>query len=308
MKQLILLFLFTSSLLLAKGDIHLYSLSNVDFKVNPNKIESTLQKSGFVIAKNTEMTGPFKKQFAKTKYQIFSLLTIYHPKHSIDLLKKSAISGLFTPFTIGIYQEKDDKSLHLAFLTAKAQADILNYQRTNPLQTKIEKEIIAALSSAYPNMKHSYSKSVLEKEGNLITSYTKTLEKDDDWEEIKEEVELLIEENLKPAGFIMANYTDINYDLTEEEEEVESDYHYYGAYSICKLEVIYTVALTNPEASAFAPCTMIVYQNKKENKVVIAYPSVYNWIRSSKITSEPAKKALYKAQKAFETLLKEASE
>lgn len=157
-------------------------------------------------------------------------------------------------------------------------------------------------------MKHSYSKSVLEKEGNLITSYTKTLEKDDDWEEIKEEVELLIEENLKPAGFIMANYTDINYDLTEEEEEVESDYHYYGAYSICKLEVIYTVALTNPEASAFAPCTMIVYQNKKENKVVIAYPSVYNWIRSSKITSEPAKKALYKAQKAFETLLKEASE
>ena len=85
------------------------------------------------------MTQPFLKQFKKTKYKIFSLLTLYHPKYSIELIKKNPSAGMFTPMTIGIYQQKDEQTLHIAFLTAKAQADILGYKRTHPLQLKIEK-------------------------------------------------------------------------------------------------------------------------------------------------------------------------
>ena len=109
------------------------------------------------------------------------------------------------------------------------------------------------------------------------------------------------------CGFIVAASADYNEVLTKG-DRAESPFQFFRTYSICKLEVIYTVARSRPEASAFAPCTTMVYQEKGSNKVVIGFPSVYNWMSSAKIEDKESKAVLIKAQTAFEQILGEATE
>ena len=54
------------------------------------------------------------------------------------------------------------------------------------------------------------------------------------------------------------------------------DYIFYNIYSLCKLKVIYNVAIDYPEAGAFAPCSMAIYQKKGSDKMVIVFPNVHN--------------------------------
>jgi uncharacterized protein (DUF302 family) len=106
---------------------------------------------------------------------------------------------------------------------------------------------------------------------------------------------------LIPAMFINAGFNDLNYDM---EESGYEGYTFYDVYSICYLEVIYTVAKTHPEAGAFAPCSMYMYQKKGTNTMEIGFPSVYNWISSLAIEDKASHDILLMAQKKMEDILK----
>lgn len=100
----------------------------------------------------------------------------------------------------------------------------------------------------------------------------------------------------------MPSFLDLNKELTKE-GTVESPYDFYDTYSVCKLKVIYTVAKSRPEASAFAPCTTMVYKKKDEDKIVVGFPAVYNWLSSAKIKDKEAEAVIMKAQTDFESIL-----
>jgi uncharacterized protein (DUF302 family) len=105
----------------------------------------------------------------------------------------------------------------------------------------------------------------------------------------------------------MPSFLDFNEEMTQE-GKVDSPYNFYDTYSICKLKVIYTVAQSRPAASAFAPCTTIVYKKKGEDKIILAFPAVYNWLSSADIDDKEAKAILMKAQEDFEAILKDTTE
>jgi uncharacterized protein (DUF302 family) len=88
----------------------------------------------------------------------------------------------------------------------------------------------------------------------------------------------------------------------------KSQYEFFQTYSICKLPVIYTVSKSKPEAGAFAPCSLVMYKKKSEDKIIIAFPNVHNWMSSAKVKSKDATDILLKAQKQFESILAEAIE
>ena len=117
---------------------------------------------------------------------------------------------------------------------------------------------------------------------------------------------MMIEDGLKPAGFVMSNFTDYQFMLTDKGQV--SPFDFYDTYSICKLKVIYTVAQTRPEAAAFAPCTLMVYKKKDTDEIVMGFPAVYNWMSSAKVSNPEAKEVLKQAQKDFEEVLKSATE
>jgi len=52
----------------------------------------------------------------------------------------------------------------------------------------------------------------------------------------------------------------------------------------------------------------MVYKKKGEDKVVIGFPAVYNWMSSAKVQDTEAKAVLMKAQKDFESILKSVTE
>ncbi len=306
-KKIVLVLLFVTTNILAQGDIKIFSVANDPKSDLPTVIEKTLEADGFYISANTEMTGPFNIQFKQSDYDVFNLLTVFHLKLSEALVKKYPDAGIFVPMGVGIYQAKGDKQLHVSILTPEAQAKILGQKTVDPLLVSIQKEMVASLKKAMPKATVSVSnENALPAEGPLVSRFE--LEVDaDDWADAKDELQMTIEDGFKPMGFVMSNYTEYNYILTEEDTK-ESPFDFYDTYSICKLKVIYNVAKTRPEAAAFAPCTMMVYKKKGDDKIVMGFPGVYNWMSSAHVQDKKAKEVLMKAQTDFEQILRDATE
>ena len=85
------------------------------------------------------MNGPFKKQFEKSSFDTYNLLTAYHKDLSVKLVAKNALSGIFVPFSASIYQKTGEKSLHISFLSAKALTKIVG--DNSELYKELEKKI-----------------------------------------------------------------------------------------------------------------------------------------------------------------------
>lgn len=288
----------------AQGDLHLFTVDNKDGKITPMMVEEAFTKNGYTLGINSEMNLPFMKQFKQTSFKVFTLLTVYHTELSKELVKKYPQAGVFVPMGVGIYQNLDETTLHITILTAEAQGKILGSDTV--ILKKIEEDSLKAITSAFPQAKHTISYESLPEERTLVTRYEMDLD-GEDWEEMKEEFEMNLEAGFEPFGFVMPGFIDYNEELTSE-GTVESPYDFYDTYSICKLKVIYTVAQTRPEASAFAPCTTMVYKKKDEDKIVVGFPAVYNWMSSAKVEDKEAQKVLLKAQKDFESILKDITE
>jgi len=287
----------------AQGDLHEFSCPNPEGKVTASMIEKALEANGFVISGNSEMTHPFQIQFGESDFSAFNLLTVYHAKHSAALVKNHPDGGIFVPMSLGIYQRKGEKTLHVAVLTSQGQAKIAGF---NALEFgEMEKVIVATLTKILPKMTHTITQTSLPAQGKLLTRFVHATQ-DQEWKKEKENVEMMIEDGLKPAGFTLSNFTDYQFVLTD--KGGTSPFDFYDTYSICKLKVIYTVAKTHPEAAAFAPCTLMVYKKKDANEIVMGFPSVYSWLSSAQVNDAEGKAVLLQAQKDFEAVLQEASE
>ncbi len=306
-KKIVMVLLLVTTNILAQGDIKIFSVANDPKSDLPAVIEKTLEADGFYISANTEMNEPFKIQFQQSDYEVFHLLTVFHLKLSEALVKKYPDAGIFVPMGVGIYQAKGDKQLHVSILTPEAQSKILGLKTVDPLLVSIQKEMVTSLKKAMPEATVSVSdENALPAEGPLVSRFE--LEVDvDDWADAKDELQMTIEDGFKPMGFVMSNYTEYNYILTEE-GTTESPFDFYDTYSICKLKVIYNVAKTRPEAAAFAPCTMMLYKKKGDDKIVMGFPGVYNWMSSAHVQDKKAKEVLMKAQTDFEQILRDATE
>lgn len=296
----ILLVTFLAGLLsLFSGDLHLINIPNADGKVTPAMVEKALDQNGFFISANTEMNGPFKIQFQQSDFAVFNLLTAYHKQHAPALVKAHPDAGIFVPMGFGIYQKQGDKNLHVSLLTAKAMEKIAGFKAKE--FTLIEADALKILKKAFPNAKVTLSETSLPASGPLLSRFVKESSAES-WSSDKESTEMMIEDGLKPAGFVMSNFTDFNSPMSE--NGAISPFDFYDTYSICKLKVIYTVAKTRPEAAAFAPCSLMVYKKKGANEIVMGFPGVYNWMSSARVSDPEAKTVLMQAQKDFEAVLK----
>lgn len=301
--RVIMIALLSVVWLSANEDFIVYKVDNSAGKITPKTIESVLRQEGYAVLVNRDMNGPFKKQFQKTTFDTYNLLTAYHKKHNAALVIHDPKGGIFTPFSLAIYQKKGEKFLHVSFLSAKVQSKILgkNEKYFKTIEEANKKTLLKALPGAVVE-KLSYKPIPSEKK--LITSFVVEVD-DDEADDNKDELEMVIDSGLKPIGFIKAGFNAYDVDLDEAKNE---DYDFYDTYSLCKLKVIYNVAITHPEAGAFAPCTMAVYHKVGSGKTVIAFPNVYNWISSLALKDKTLIGILEKAQQDMVALLKSAIE
>jgi len=291
---------FSISTLYAKGDLHLFDVNNKDKSITTKQIEKAFVDAGFGIGVNSNMNKPYMIQFKQTDYSIYTLLTVYDKKLSFELAKSHPEYGIFLPMSMAIYQSKKEDTLHLSVLTSQAQSKILGFNDKR-LKT-IEDKVLKAINKAMPKAKHTLSKEALKTKKPLVTKYVFDLDGEDS-EESMENLLMSIDNGLEVYGFVVPSKLDAMPNLGK-----DSQYEFFQTYSICKLPVIYTVSKTTPEAGAFAPCSLAMYKKKSEDKIVIAFPNVYNWMSSARVQDKDAMKILLKTQKQFEAILAEAIE
>jgi uncharacterized protein (DUF302 family) len=285
-----------------KTDVRVWQSDNRDGKITPKTVEEAFQKAGFVIAANNDMNFPFKRDFKKTHMDVYNLMVVFRKDTALALAEKYPDIGLFTPISMSIYTPKGEKTISVATLRPEVMAEMMNIPIDNPEIIKLGKKIEEALQSAMPKGKFvelPYTSKKSDKE--VITRITMEQE-GDDWEDAKDDFETAFEEKLAPNGFVMAGFTDLNYDFDEHDKDW---YLFYDVYSICKISVIYEVSKLHPEAGAFAPCSAYKYQKKGEKTIHMAFPNVYKWIASLDITDKVSLDVLIDAQKRFEKMLEE---
>lgn len=303
----ILLLLVAAISLYAQGDIRIYSIANDPKSDLPAKVVSALQANGFTIAADTDMIKPFMIQFQQSDFDIFHLLTAFETDLSRKLVVTYPDAGVFVPMGFGIYQAKGEKQLHVAMLTAEAQAKIIGLENVDPLLVSIEKAAMNAIEKAMPGAAVSIDKeNALPATGPLVSRYTMEVD-EDEAEDAKEELAMGIQGGLSPKGFVLSNTLDFEMVISDD-ESIEDPFDFYDSYSICKLKVIYTVAKSRPQAAAFAPCTMMMYKKKGDENIVIGFPGVYNWMSSARVKDPAAQAELMKAQNDFETMLNDLTE
>jgi len=307
LKKILLVCLLLGTALWAQGDLRIYSIANDPKSDLPQQVVKALEKNGFTIAANTEMTKPFTIQFQQSDFDVFNLLTAYHTELSRKLVIKYPDAGIFVPMGFGIYQHKGDKQLHVSILTAEAMAKIIGLKSVDPILKNIEAAAQKALGEALPKATVAVENdNPLPAKGALVSTYSLEVDSDD-YEDAKDELVMGIQGGLSPKGFVLSNTLDFDMVISED-ESVKDPFDFYDSYSICKLKVIYNVAKTRPQASAFAPCTMMMYKKKGEDKIVIGFPGVYNWLSSARVQDPAAEAELMKAQHDFESLLSDLTE
>jgi len=268
----------------------------------PKTVEEAFAKAGFVIAANNDMNFPFKRDFKKTHMDVYNLMVVFRKDTALALAEKYPDIGLFTPLSMSIYTPKGEKTISVATLRPEVMAEMMNIPADNPEMVKLGKKIEEALKAAMPHGKFielPYTSKKSDKE--VITRITMQ-QQGDDWEDAKDDFETAFEEKLAPNGFVMAGFTDLNYDFDEHDKDW---YLFYDVYSICKIAVIYEVSKLHPEAGAFAPCSAYKYQKKDEKTIHMAFPNVYKWISSLDIKDKASLDVLMDAQTRFEKMLEE---
>ncbi|HHD78499.1 MAG TPA: DUF302 domain-containing protein [Epsilonproteobacteria bacterium] len=289
----------------APVDIEIFTSENADGKITPATIEKAFKDAGFTISANRDMNVPFVKQFKESTFDTYNLFTFYKKDMVLDLVKKYPNAGLFTPMSMSIYTKKGGKSISVSSLTAEAMAKIMKAPSDDKILHDLRTLVKQTLKKAMPNGSfETLHYTVQEPKGALVTHVSMDMDTDE-WEDELEEFKMGFEGELAPNGFVIAGFNNLGDDFEESNYEA---FDFYEVYSICKLPVIYTIAKTRPEAGAFAPCSLYLSKKKQEDKMHIAFPSVYNWISSMAINNNEDIQVLETAQKSMGKILKGLTE
>jgi uncharacterized protein (DUF302 family) len=292
----------------ATHNVTILTADNSDGKITPKTIAEAFEKAGFFINDNRDMTAPWLKQckagtknFDTVTFEVYNLFTLFKKDVVVKLGQKYPNIGLFSPMSMSIWTKRGTKTISVSSLSVAAMAEIMGVPADDAELVAYGKLVQDTLRAALPNAKvEKVAYEMKQPEGPLVSTAQFAMDPEADWEEVKEEFQENFEQELIPAMFINAGFNDLNYDM---EESGYEGYNFYDVYSICYLEVIYTVAKDHPEAGAFAPCSMYMYQKKGTNTMEIGFPSVYNWIASLAIEDKPSHDVLIMAQKKMEKIL-----
>lgn len=283
-----------------KHDVRVFVSENGDKAITPATIEEAFKKAGFFIAANNDMNAPFRRDFNQTSFDVYNLAVVFRKDTALALVEQYPEIGLFTPMSMSIWTKKGDTTISVSSIAPHAMARIMGVPEDNEHIVVFGKKFEEALKAAMPNGKWIELPYEMQKTDKDFITRTTFQQQGDDWEESKDNYQMAFEGELAPNGFVMAGFTDLNYDFEENEKEW---FHYYDVYSICKIAVIYEVAKLHPEAGAFAPCSAYMYQKTGDKTIYFGFPNVHKWIAALNIEDQPSIDVLLDAQKRFEDIL-----
>jgi len=282
-----------------KGDLNIYTVNNKDGKITPKMIEEAFKANGFAIGVNADISDGLMKMFKENDFKIYNNISLYHKDITLGLMKAHADAGILAPMGVVIYQKLGSDNLSIAFSSAEAQAKMIGAKAEE--FKSLEESVSKVITTLLPKAKRGSNEESSPETRTLLTKYAFDI-KGEDWEDAKDDLEENFEDQFAKAGFVMPSYFDFTQDFGE-----NSPYDFFATYSICKIEVVRSISKVKPEAAALGPCTTMVYKKKDEDKIVMGFASVYNWISSAKVQDKKSVDGLLKAQSDFEAILKDVT-
>ena len=231
-------------------------------------------------------------------------ITISSESRMRELLLKAPQLGGFAPFNYLIYKKKNENKTYVGNPTAEAMLAI-----TKTTDPEVVKEFTAMIDDLNGLTDEGMGGEVVYREvdklpEDTMMNFELPIERGEDIAEtmieFQEEFEALFEQN----NYIIAGFRDFG--TYYEEEEMEFDrYDAYFVYSLCHFKFSYTVFNIgqNPEAGAFAPCSMYMYLEKDSNTLKIGMPNVTNWIKIANVTDPKMIKAIEEMDKKITSLM-----
>jgi len=289
----------------AQSDMMYFLTTTGDFDTLTNKVFEAFKAAGYTMGENRDMVTPYKKQFGETHVAHYNLLTVHHIGFVSKIAQTESDIALFSPFILLTY-EKDGK-FYAGFLRPTFMAKIIGAKSGMDLFKAYEDKSIAALQSALPGAAEHRPDYPVKNSGKpYVVKVVTEMDEDADPADKKFEMQMIFEDGLAPYGFIIANFNNLAYELSE--KAGDESFEFMDTYSICKLPVIYNVSKSRPEAGVFAPCSLAMYKKAGSPEVVIAYPSVENWIDHLGVTDETSLAELKEAQEQIKKVIGSAAE
>lgn len=281
------------------GDFHIYTIDNKEGKITAKMIANSLKSNGFIIGENANIQSELLHLFGDDSFKIYHNISFFHKKLALELIKKRADAGILVPIGMVVYQNYNEDNIRIVVARAEMQARVIGV-KPQELEA-LEDAIVNVITTLFPNASHSYNDDNKGQKEDFLTKYTLDI-KDADFDDVREELEENFEEKFGKAGFAMPSYFDLTDDLGE-----DSPYDFYVTYAICKIDVLKVVIKVKPEIAVLGPCTTMIYKKKNENKIVMGFSSIYNWISSTNIKDKASLEALYETQRVYESIVKEVT-
>lgn len=233
-------------------------------------------------------------------------ITIASEPRMREILLKAPQLGGFAPLNYLIYKKKSENKTYVGFPTAEAMLAI-----TKTTDPKVVKEFTAMIDDLAKVTDSGIGGEVVYRttdklQADTMMEFEIPFDRAGDIMDAKfnfmEKFEKLFEEN----NYIIAGKRDFAEYYADNGMEFDRFDHYW-VYSLCHFKFSYTIFNVgkNPEAGAFAPCSMYMYIEKGSNVLKVGMPNVTNWISIANIKDPKMIEEIQNMDKKIVSLMKE---
>jgi uncharacterized protein (DUF302 family) len=257
--------------------------------VNFNTVSDSFKSLGYSVQAVSKLDKKFKKKFNDTTFDKFKIMAVYNRGIARKLILKYPDAGAFIPFSAVLQSYANSDDVTFTMLNVDTMKKVLNI-KDEKLFDKLEaknNKIMQRFGFDTTKPK-SFDYSIKKAEGPLL--FKKEISAKDAAAVAKKLTDIM-----KKHKFSVVSSTNL-----ADTKKTKAAYDYYTTFSICKVKVLFQAAKTRPEAAAFAPCSLAIYKKKGSDKVVVAFPSTYNWLSSLNMQDPKAIKILKDEQKEIE--------
>jgi uncharacterized protein (DUF302 family) len=270
------------------SDVNVYEMKDSN-AINHQTVGAMFKSFDYSVEAVSQLDKKFKKAFKDTSFDKFKIIAVKHNGLSEKLIAKYPDAGAFIPFSAVLQSTANSDKVTFTTLNTATMEKVLGAKDCKILDQLEERtnKVAEAFGFDISNAK-KFDYSVAKPKGELL--YKKQLSGSAD------KLAKKLVDTMKKHKFTIVN--ELN--LAKEYKSIDDKYEFYRTFSICKVQVLFQAAKTRPEAAAFAPCSLAIYQEKGSDKVTFVFPSTYNWLSSLDMKDPKAVKILEDEQKEIE--------
>lgn len=283
--------------------IKVYMTDDKDGHITSDLIMQALEAEGFTIDSDDDMNRPFEVRFGDHHYETHRLLSVHSADHVARLVAKHPKIGLVTPMTLSVWSDDTSQTLRISIRSLHGIAQITGIPKDDDVLIDYLTRLDRAIRKALPDIRlqKSTSQTLSDEDVSLSSSYTTELDPDSEstFEQTTDDLESEFESEMNAAGFLLTGFISLDDELAERGVKA---FRLYDTYSVCDVDVMYTLTKSHPELGALVPCSFYIYNKQDANTIHMGIPSSHSIAMSGSIRKDPLSTLIRSEQRFEETM------